>query len=287
MPDSFPDAETLALCERYSLRLRRSGALDLRGRPRLLSRAEGLDFEGFAEYLPGMDLRHLDWRLYARGRGLYLRRYTDEAAGLLLILLDASGSMALGAKWTLARRLAAVLLFTALQELHRVLLAVVKEGRLSLLSPQGGSDFIHEALRFLGQIEPGGPTRLAPALEALPLRGARGEAIVISDFLEPEPGVLEAVLRLGLRCDLLRISAPGEFELPKEGALHDPEGPEHCPVSDPWLRETIQRSVKEYRRVLPRLAANRQALFLELSSEERAAVALERYFKAVQAKRGA
>ena len=64
----FPDAETLALCERFSLWLRQSGGVRVQGRPLPAGVSHGLDFDRFARYRPGMDLRHVDWTLYARTR---------------------------------------------------------------------------------------------------------------------------------------------------------------------------------------------------------------------------
>lgn len=288
----FPDAETIAVCERFSLWLRQGGGLNIRGRPRPSADLGGTDFVGFDEYSPGMDLRHVDWSIYARNRGLYVRRFADEGAGLLVVVLDASGSMGVGEppKWPLARQLAAVLVFAALRELHQVLVAVVHEGRLLVLPPTGGLSFAPAAFRFLGERAPAGPTDLAGVLGDLPVAGTRGDAVVISDFLDPrgpETG-LDTLRRQGFRVDLLRLAAPGEFQLPPGGAaVFDPEGPGHRPVpAEAAARAALQAKIEAFRAELATAAARHGSLLLDVQSDARLPVVLERYFRAVTAARG-
>lgn len=287
----FPDRETLAICERFSLWLRQGGGFAVRGRPLPGRALPGLDFEGFAEYAPGMDPRHLDWTVYARTRRLYVREYADEGAGLLVVLLDGSGSMAIGQppKFALARRLAAVIAFAALRELHQVLIGVLCRGRAVWLPPTAGLDFAPAALRFLGQFEPAGPTDLGAALGDLPLRGAQGNAVIISDFLDPrgaDQGLL-ALSRQGLRVDLVRITAADELELPRGGAVRDPEGPGARPVpTDPAGRAALEAAIAAHRAALPARAAGQGALLVELDAATPLPAALDAVFRQIAATRG-
>ena len=206
--ERFPDAATLAVCERFSVWLRRGGGLSVQGRPLPWGAAPGLDFEGFAGYRPGMDTRHLDWTVYARTRGLVVREYADEGAGLLCVLVDASGSMAQGepSKWGLARSLAAALCFAALREVHQVLLGVIRGGRLHLLPAASGLSFAHTAFAHLAAQRPEGPSDLGVILGDLGLRGVRARAALISDFLDPagaDRGLL-ALARQGVEVEIGR-----------------------------------------------------------------------------------
>jgi len=176
-----------------------------------------------------MDVRHLDWPLYARTRRLYVRRYAEESAGLLVVLADASGSMGIGGgdKWARVRDIAAVLVFTALRELHQVVLGVVHDGRPLWLPATGGLDFVTEAFDFLGALEPKGATDLAGALAALPKRRLTGHAVILSDFLDPN-GLDPALRQLGqrgLNADLGQVRQQGELDCPLGlQSLGDPEG---------------------------------------------------------------
>ena len=92
-------------------------ATPIRGRAgELLGRGTGssLEFQEYREYLPGDDVRHLDWAAYARSDALMVRLYREEVSPVTEILLDMSLSMDIGdgAKSWLTRQLAA--LFTLL-----------------------------------------------------------------------------------------------------------------------------------------------------------------------------
>lgn len=279
------------MCERFSLWLRQGGGLPVRGRPLPGRALPGLDFEGFAEYTPGREVRHVDWRVYARTRRLYVREFADEGAGLWVVLLDASGSMGVGdpAKLVLGRGLAAVLTFAGLRELHQVVVGVQSGGRTVWLPPGTGLDFAPEALRFIGRFGAAGGTDLGGACGALPVRGARGDAVVISDFLDPrgaEAGLV-ALARLGLRVDLCRISAAGEFELPGAGsAVRDPEGDGWRAAPVGGARERLEARVVAHRGALVEAARRHDALLVELDSGLSLAVALERVLSRIAAARG-
>lgn len=287
----FPDRALLALCERFSLWLRQGGGLAVRGRPLPGRALPGLDFEGFAEYTPGREVRHIDWTLYARTRRLYVREYADEGAGLLAVLLDASGSMAIGApaKLTLARGLAAVLVFAGLRELHQVAVGVQSGGRTLWLPPTAGLDFAPAALRFLGRFEATGATDLAAACASLPVAGARGDAVLISDFLDPrgaEAG-LKALTRLGFRVDLCRVTAADEFEPPPAGAaVRDPEGEGWRPAPTGAAREKLAARIAAHHAALVEAARRHEALLIELDAATPLPQALEVFFRRVAAARG-
>lgn len=283
---TFPDAETLALCERYSLWLRQSGGVRVQGRPLPAGVSHGLDFDRFAEYQPGMDLRHLDWPLYARSRRLYVRQFSDEGAGTLVIILDGSGSMALGEppKWQLARQMAAVLAFAALREIHAVQLIVATAGAIRRLPATAGLDFAAEVFRFLEAQRPSGPTDLGAAAEAVQTPGQGGDVVFISDFLDPhgaDRGV-EGLLRHGYRVDLCRVGVPGELDLPPEGTvIVDPEGDGHRVIPGGAARAALQARLDAHRGALDATARRYAAPLVDLPHDLRLADALERWFQRI------
>lgn len=277
---SFPDAETLAVCERYSLWLRQSGGVDVRGRPLPAGVSHGLDFDRFAEYQPGMDLRHLDWGLYARARKLYVRQFADEGAGTLIIVLDGSGSMALGdpPKWRLARQMAAVLAFAALREVHAVQLIVATGGAVRRLPTTAGLEFASAVFRFLDAQRPHGPTDLAAAAAAVAPSGQGGDVVFISDFLDPagaDRGVA-SLLAQGFRVDLCRIEAAGELELPPAGTvIVDPEGSGHRVVPAGAARTALMDRVQAHREALAHTAKRYAAPLVDLPHDGALARCLE------------
>ena len=78
------------------------------------------EFAEYQAYVPGDDLRNIDWNVYARSERLYLKRYRGETNSFLTILLDASNSMQFGShrvnKMDYARYLSASLFYLAIHE---------------------------------------------------------------------------------------------------------------------------------------------------------------------------
>lgn len=284
--ERFPDPETLAVCERFSLWLRQGGGLPIRGRPLPGGLAAGLDFEGHREYRPGQDLRHLDWALYARLRSLYVRTFEDEGAGTLAVLVDASASMGLGepAKFSLARRLAAALVFAGLRECHGVLLGVARGGRLDALPLTGGLSALSAALDWLAGARPEGETHLAASFEAVPRIFARGDAVILSDLFDPrglEP-TLDVLLRAGWRADVVRITHADEWRAPPPGrGLSDPESPAVAVSPREREREALEARLTAWRAHATAQARRRGCTLVDVDAAEPLPRALTRFFSAV------
>ncbi|MFN3202233.1 MAG: DUF58 domain-containing protein [Bradymonadia bacterium] len=282
---AFPDPQLLALMSRLALWIRQGGGFPVHGRPLPGGAAAGLDFEGFTEYVPGMDLRHLDWPTYARTRGFYVRTFVDEGAGALAVLLDGSGSMQVGApsKWQIARAIAAAVAYAGLSELHPLLIGVARGARLEALPFTGGLDFAPRVFEFLGGQQPSGQTDLTAALGQLPTGHVRGDALIISDFLDPRgpEAVIDALTRTGWRVDLCRVSAPGEFELPEGVAFFDPEGEGHVVVPDGQRRINAAGLVQAHRERLEQAARQRGLPLVDVSTDTPLPQILTQLFRAL------
>jgi uncharacterized protein (DUF58 family) len=109
----------LTRLERLRLLCRERPSLRQGGR-RSREAGSSLEFAEYRPYMPGDDLRHLDWRAYARLNKLFLKTFYDERDTRLYLLLDVSRSMQYGEKGLQARRLAAALGYVALAGVDRV-----------------------------------------------------------------------------------------------------------------------------------------------------------------------
>ncbi len=223
-------ADLWRLADEFSTPLRRfTRRHSARGRP-LGQQAVGIDFDAYQPYRPGDDIKHVDWGVFARNRQLAVRRYQDDTSGLLLLLLDCSGSMAIGvpSKWSLGASLSMVLSIAALRDLHEVVIGVAGASRLDLLPPQHGPDAAQSIIQYLAQRQPAGRAPLSTALERIAERYPKAAVLVMSDFLDdsaPERA-LSLFHPLVGRGSLIRISAPGEFDPPAAGRYAvDPEDP--------------------------------------------------------------
>jgi uncharacterized protein (DUF58 family) len=173
----------LNLLGRLDLAYRRPQSGLYAGERRSPRAARSPEFSDFRPYVSGDDFRQIDWRAYARFEKLMLRLYVAEEEACLNVVLDSSGSMALGepAKWPAARRLAAGLCFLGLSAMDRVQIGTLTG---KYLPPLRGRDGVSRIWRFLEGLDPSGeagPAHLAG------LRWLRpGMTVVISDFLVPE-----------------------------------------------------------------------------------------------------
>ena len=155
----------------------------------------GLEFLDLRAWLPGDDLRHVDWRR-TRRRGIpVVRRYRDEAAADWFIGVDGSASMRFGGKWPMAVRLANALAYALIQAGHRPALAVFAESVRAWCAPGCGQRQFTAIARLLGDYRPpraGGGSR--PGACAGRLRRG-GNFVLLSDFLRAD-GIAEELVRL-------------------------------------------------------------------------------------------
>src|SRR5512145_2080799 len=95
------------------------------GEYRSIFKGKGMEFQEVREYVPGDDVRTIDWNVSARGGGeLYVKQFTEERELTVLLLVDISASQFFGGtqrfKKDLAAEIAAVLAFAAIRNNDRV-----------------------------------------------------------------------------------------------------------------------------------------------------------------------
>lgn len=186
------------------------------------------EFVDYREYTPGDDLRRLDWRVMGRTGRTYLKLYQDETNLNCTIVLDVSGSMEQGAKWSsnlAGSKLEWVQYFaTALSHLivlgrDAVGMALVGEQLIDYWPPS--SAYEHRLLlhRQLERLHPAGRSELARGLDELILRSKqRGVILLVSDFLVEALDPLLASVRKfrsrGWEVIALHLLHPDEERLP-------------------------------------------------------------------------
>lgn len=219
------------------LNLRASGAATGAHRARQLG--AGHEFAEHKPYVPGDDLRHLDWRVFARSDRLAIRRYESERTVDHWIVVDASRSMDFPAvadagddaaprsKWELATFFALVYARVVLDLGDRVGLRIAGSDRR--LPARSGDRWFLEHLAALDASGPTGTTAVDAALDACVQHAGRGVVLLISDLLcEAEGAWVQPMRTLRARGGhglVLHTVAPDERALPKGEGLHlvDPE----------------------------------------------------------------
>jgi len=127
-----------------------------------------LEFHGHRNYVPGDELRYIDWNSFARLDKPYIKEFAREEAGIVHLLIDGTPSMGLGlpSKWDFARRLAALFSHVALASKDRAILYLFKGARqpLEIFPGRGRKSGIRQYLRFLEEQHLGAmPEELNPS----------------------------------------------------------------------------------------------------------------------------
>ncbi len=169
------------------------------GRHRSLWKGFSHDFAQHRAYVPGDEIRAIDWKVYARQDRFYVREYKAENILTTHVLLDASGSMAYSSggrepKWEQACRLAMALSYLILAKGDAVGLALFDTLPRQFLSPRASFSHLELIDTALSSCRPEGETDLAHVLERAAARiRRRSLVILISDLLGEPESILKVV----------------------------------------------------------------------------------------------
>ena len=241
------EARTRALLDRYSLATR---VLSNEAGERMAREpGQSVEFHDFRQYMPGDELRYVDWRAYARTGRLYTRLHQAERTLRLHLLLDTSRSMQLHGKADFMNRLSQQLLYLAqresLTQVHSF------SGRHS--RPALGVRAVANNWRFLDELagDSQGPTPgqgVRGFATSTPLRSGRALVLVLSDLLDPEPlrPALIALRSRGFDVSFLQLLAEEELD-PQEDMLEleDVESAGRLPVGPAEVR-AYRQAVLQY-----------------------------------------
>ena len=155
------------------------------------------EFAEYRAYNEGDDLRFVDWNVYARTDRAYIKRFRGETNTTVLILLDASASMAFGEPTTKLQQacyLAASVCYLASRQHDAIGLTVFDEGIRTRHAPSSKPDALMQNLALLERTEAGKGTDLIAALDSLHAgTRRRGLVILISDLYADPDALLSAL----------------------------------------------------------------------------------------------
>ena len=185
------------------------------------------EFQQHRPYRVGDDLKYLDWKILARTDRLYSRQFRETTSMSVMLVLDASASMAFPeqpiSKFRYASLIAAALAWLITTQGDAVGLMSMTDGALTYLPARGGRPHLRSLLTRLERLTPKGqwqPERvIARSAELLKRRGV---VIVISDFYDNEVDTqreLRRVARRGHDVTMLQVTSPPELSLPYRGDL--------------------------------------------------------------------
>lgn len=155
-------------------------------------RGSSVEFAEYRKYVPGDDLRRLDWRAYGRSDRFYVKEFEADTNLRCCLVLDTSGSMEFGSgnitKIDYARKIAGTLAYLALLQGDAVGLSCVADGFVRNILPRRNPAHLTSVFDILEQTKPQNETGLAPVLHELAetIR-QRALIVILSDlFIEPE-----------------------------------------------------------------------------------------------------
>lgn len=237
MPDPFTiDPRVLASVEDLPLLARTvvEGFLDGLHRSPFLGYST--EFASYRQYVQGDNLRHLDWKVWARSDALYVKQFEDDTNYRAQIYLDTSASMDLGSgpahKFTYGRLLAAALAHLMILQRDAPGLVLFGPDSRQALPCAASRNQALELFATLATARAGGGTRVGQDLFGIVQAVVRrGLSVVISDFFTPDDSGFELLRQLHAHRQetlVFQILSPEELELPETGEwiLEDSESGE-------------------------------------------------------------
>jgi uncharacterized protein (DUF58 family) len=187
----FLDNAVLSRLSAFPLFARRPMQGNVSGRHPSPHRGSSVEFAEYRKYVPGDDLRRLDWRAYGRSDRFFVKEFEADTNLRCCLVVDTSGSMGFGSrgitKLEYARQIAGTLGHLALEQGDAVGLACVAGGIIRNIPPKRNPSHLMAVYDILEQTRANGPTQLVSVLHELAETIAqRALVVIISDlFVEP------------------------------------------------------------------------------------------------------
>ncbi len=290
------DPDALAKIHRLELIARGLVEGFVAGRHRSPYKGFSVEFAEHRQYVPGDDLRDLDWRVYAKSDRYYIKQYIEETNLRAVILLDASGSMRYTgheaarhngrrlSKFEYGRFLAASLAHLMINQQDAVGLVTFDTAVRRYIPARSRVSHMRTVLEELVRTEPGGESALAPVFHDIAERiHRRGMVVIISDLFDDPQAILTALHHFRYRKHevlVLHVMAEEELTFPFDrwSQFRDLEMPSRRVQLDPRaVRAAYLERVREFIETIRRGCGRMDVDYVGLSTKRSFAVALAHY----------
>ncbi len=217
-----------------------------------------VDFAEHRSYMPGDDVRRIDWRLFARTDRLYVKEFEADTNANLHLLLDVSGSMNFGSgavpKLDYAKFLAASLAYLSRRQRDRIGLVTFADDIVETIPPS--IKHFNTVLHALDRASAAGSGRFREPLSKIALNlGRRSLVVLISDLYDTPERLLGAVDQLRLRGNdliVFHLLDPQELnlELGDISSVEDLETGVNLPIAAALYRDEYRQLVADHRAAL-------------------------------------
>ena len=252
-------------------------------------KGRGMEFDSVREYVPGDEIRSIDWNVTARSDAPFVKTFCEERELTILLAVDISASGAFGSqrisKMETAVEVAAVLMFTSLKNNDKVGLLFFADDVVKYIPPRKGRGNVLRLIREMLATEPmKSETNISKALEYIGrVQRRRSVVFVLSDFLGPDCSRALAVANQKHDCIAVTLEDPRELELPNVGflTLRDAETDELVEVDtrNPRVRSLFAQAASQRQTKLKELLKKASVDRLEIRTDQSYATSLQRFFR--------
>jgi uncharacterized protein (DUF58 family) len=246
--------QLLAQLERLELVSRKVFRGRMKGERKSKRKGQSVEFADFRQYVPGDDLRFIDWNLFARMERLYLKLFLEEEDLHFYALIDTSESMNFGepTKLQYAKQLAASLGFIGLCRADRVKIETLGTSSRQPGPVLRGRSSLWRMMDYLEGIEPGRNVSLAEGVKNFCLRNTgKGILVLITDLMDKEgyEKALRFLVTQQMDVYVLHVLCPEELNPEVKGDLKlidcEDEDVAEVTISRPLL-EKYKRTVAAF-----------------------------------------
>jgi uncharacterized protein (DUF58 family) len=219
-------------------------------------RGFSVEFVQHREYVPGDDIRHIDWKSYGRSDRYTIKQYEQETNFTAHLMVDASRSMLYGEgetnKLEYAKVLTAALSYLIILQRDSVALDVFDAGWGERLPASGQMGHVHTILETLESVQPKDKNAMGPLIHDLASQvRRRGLFFLISDCFDDVESILGGLQHLrfgGHEVVVFHILHPDEMDFPFNGMVKFDAMEErmHLMTRPQLVRPTYLRALKKY-----------------------------------------
>ncbi len=186
----FLDPAVLAEISRLDLRARQVVEGYVSGLHKSPRKGYSVEFAEHREYVPGDDIRHIDWKLWAREDRFYIKQYEEETNLRCHLLLDISESMRFGTgpldKFEYSATAAAAITFLLLKQRDAVGLRLFDEALRGVVPISSNWQSLHNILTLVDPVKPKRKTDFSiPLRDFADQAGRRSMIVIFSDLFAP------------------------------------------------------------------------------------------------------
>lgn len=219
-------------------------------------RGFSVEFNDYRQYQRGDDMRHVDWKLYARSDKMYIKQYEDETNVRCVILLDTSASMDYSSgsmsKLNYGVTLASALAYFVMRQRDAVGLITFDDEVRNFIPPRCRQPHLMRILRTLSTVKSGSQTNVVKPLTDLAVTlTKKSMVILITDMLDDEErivGTLKNLRAMGHDVLTFQIMDSDELTFPFNEASEfiDMENNETYITSPAAIREAYLENLNEF-----------------------------------------